>query len=295
MAGGAFDEFKITVRDGLRLAVRHYPAAGSHLPPVLCLPGLTRNGRDFHALATALSDPASPDPRAVYTLDARGRGDSDHDPDWRHYTVVVEAHDVVDVVAALSLHGATFIGTSRGGIVTMVLAALQPTAIGSVVLNDIGPVIETQGLGRIAGYVGRVPMPGTWAEAAALVRDLDKRQFPVVKDDEWESIARQRFLEKDGRPAPAYDPNLSRAFSVLDGPIPALWPQFGALAGKPAMVIRGAESDLLSPATISAMANRHPGLTALTVAGEGHAPLLQDAGTIAAIRRFLKAAVPAMA
>lgn len=282
-----FTEHKITIRDGLRLNVRHYPAPDSPLRPVLCLAGLTRNARDFHTLATTLSDPASGHPRPVYALDFRGRGGSDRAADWKTYSVPTEAQDTVDVMTALSLHGAAVIGTSRGGLVAMVLAALQPTAIGAVVLNDIGPVIERDGLTRIAGYVGRVPLPRTWAEAAALVRDLDQRQFPNVKPEQWEAIARQRFNEADGRPAPGYDPNIGKTMSVAGSAIPPLWPQFKALAHVPAMVIRGARSDLLSAATVAEMAAHHPRLTALTVADEGHAPLLEDRPTISAIQRFL--------
>ena len=282
-----FEEARITVRDGLRLYVRHYPALGSPLRPVLCLAGLTRNSRDFQTLASALSDQANGAPRPVYALDARGRGASDHAPDWKSYTVPTEAQDVIDVMTALSLHGAAVIGTSRGGLVTMVLGALQPTLIGAVVLNDIGPVIDREGLIRIAGYVGRVPLPRSWPDAAALVRDLGQRQFPNVKPEQWEAIARQRFNEVDGRPAPGYDKNLGKTLSVLDGPLPMLWPQFKALSGVPTMVIRGARSDLLSPATIAEMAAQHPKLTALTVPDEGHAPLLEDRPTISAIHRFL--------
>lgn len=282
-----YQELWIRVRDGLRLYVRHYPSSGSRLRPVLCLPGLTRNARDFHALATVLSDPSEGPARPVFTLDARGRGASDHDPDARNYNVPMETHDVVDVMTALSLHGAAIIGTSRGGLVAMVLAALQPTAIGAVVLNDIGPVIEADGLARIAGYVGQEALPESWAEAAAVVRKVDQRQFPAIPDAAWEAIARQRFNEVDGRPAPAYDIKLANSLSLRNGPLPTLWPQFDALRQVPVMVVRGAQSDLLSPATVEEMAKRHPGLQVLDVPGEGHAPLLQDRASIAAIQLFL--------
>ncbi len=286
-AATPYEELRVTLRDGLRLYVRHYPAPRSRLRPVLCLPGLTRNARDFDTLARVLCDAAGGSARAVYTLDARGRGLSDHDPDGRGYSVPVETQDVIDVMTALGLHGAAIVGTSRGGLVAMVLAALQPTAIGAVVLNDIGPVIEAAGLARIAGYVGHGALPSTWAEAADAVRKVDQRQFPAIPDAAWETIARQRFNEADGRPAPAYDARLAATLAVRDGPIPSLWPQFGALKGVPVMVVRGAESDLLSAATVTEMSNRHPGLEVLTVAGEGHALLLQDRTSIAAVQRFL--------
>lgn len=289
-AAAPFQELWIRVRDGLRLHVRHYPAPGSDLRPVLCLPGLTRNVRDFHPLATVLAGAASGTPRPVYALDARGRGLSDHDPDGRNYAVPVETHDAIDVMTALGLHGAAIVGTSRGGLVAMVLAALQPTVIGAVVLNDIGPVIEREGLARIAGYVGRVPLPATWAEAATLVRTVDQHQFPAIPDEAWEAIARQRFNEVDGRPAPAYDAKLAMTLSLRDAPIPSLWPQFDALRRVPVMVVRGSQSDLLSSVTVTAMAERHPDLVALTVPGEGHAPLLRDHASIAAVQHFLSGA-----
>lgn len=289
----AFEDFFVTVRDGLKLHARRYIARGAtkHIArPAVCLPGLTRNGRDFHDLALALS--GGPAARDVYTLDSRGRGLSDHDKDWRNYVVPVEMQDVVDVMASQGLHDAALIGTSRGGLITMVMAAAQPGLIGVAVLNDIGPVIEQKGLTRIAGYVGRTPLPGTWAEAARLVRDMNVRAFPAVPDGQWEAIARQLFNEKDGRPVPGYDPELSRSLSVLDGPMPALWPQFDALKRVPVLVLRGETSDLLSDETVSAMALRHPRLTSRTVAGEGHAPWLRDQPTQAAIAEFLAGTDP---
>jgi pimeloyl-ACP methyl ester carboxylesterase len=170
----------------------------------------------------------------------------------------------------------------------MILAAAQPAMLGPVILNDIGPVIEREGLTRIASYVGRTPLPRDWTEAAKLVRDMNVRTFPAVPTEDWEPIARQLFNEKNGRPAPGYDPKLAQAFSVLDGPMPALWPQFEALTRLPLMVIRGVNSDLLSEATVDEMRQRHPDLTELAIAGQGHAPWLRDAPSIAEIRRFLE-------
>jgi pimeloyl-ACP methyl ester carboxylesterase len=148
-------------------------------------------------------------------------------------------------------------------------------------------VIEQTGLGRISAYVGRVPLPATWAEAAKLVGDMSRRAFPAVAEEEWEDVARQWFNERKGRPAPGYDANLANALSVLDGPMPALWPQFEALKRVPLMVLRGETSDILSQATVEEMRRRHPAMTAMTVKGQGHAPLLRDAPTIEAIRGFL--------
>lgn len=282
-----FEEIRFTTRDGLRLYGRRYRAsleAGRR--PVLCLAGLTRNSRDFHVMAEALaSHPHSP--RDVYTLDARGRGMSEHDTDWRNYAVPVEMLDAIDFMTRCELSDVAVVGTSRGGLVAMVMAAAQPSTIGAVVLNDIGPVIEMDGLLRIAGYVGRTPLPSSWDHAGKIAQELNARHFPSISDEGWREISRQWFNEKNGRPVASYDPKVSRSLSVLDGPMPALWAQFGALRRIPAMVIRGANSDLLSEKTVSQMAERHPNLVSHVVPDEGHAPLLQDAPTLEAIGAFL--------
>ncbi len=288
-----YESIYFVQRNGLKLHARFYAAlhanpssAGSPGRPLVCLPGLTRNSRDFHEIALALSK--GEHARDVYALDYRGRGLSDNDTDWRNYTVPAEMHDVFDFLVARNLEQVAILGTSRGGLIAMLLAAAQPTMLGPVILNDIGPVIERDGLTRIASYVGRTPLPRDWTEAAAMVRDLNIRDFPAVPEQDWEAIARQMFNEKNGRPAPGYDTGLARAFSVLDGPMPALWPQFEALTGVPVMVVRGVNSDILSAETVEAMRQRHPDLTELAIAGQGHAPWLRDEASISEIRRFLE-------
>lgn len=283
----AFEEIHFTARDGLRLYARRYPAIdGARGRPLLCLPGLTRNSRDFHDLALALSRRPGAS-RSVYTVDYRGRGLSEFDPDWRNYTVPVEMLDVLDFMTLAGLEDVAIVGTSRGGLIAMVMAAVQPTAIGAVVFNDIGPVIEHDGLVRISGYVGRVPLPISWPDAARMVRDLNRRHFPDVSESQWEEVARQWYNERNGRPAPGYDSKLGKALSVLYKPLPPLWPQFEALKHVPVLVVRGENSDVLATETVDEMRRRHPALTAITVANQGHAPLLKDNPTIEAIRHFL--------
>jgi pimeloyl-ACP methyl ester carboxylesterase len=284
-----WSELRFTARDGLRLYARHYAVPGSTRRPVLCLAGLTRNGRDFHDLATALARPDQTG-RDVYTLDSRGRGNSEPDPDWKNYSLLVEVNDALDFMTMRGLHGAAVIGTSRGGLLAMTIAVLRPAAIGAAVLNDIGPVVEREGLARIVAYVGRVPLPADWPSATALVRELSQRQFSAVPDAQWAEVARAWFNDRNGHPAPAYDANLARAMSLVEGPIPELWPQFGALARVPVLVIRGQNSDILSASTLAEMRARHSRLNTLTVPGQGHAPLLKDAPTIGAIAEFLAAA-----
>jgi pimeloyl-ACP methyl ester carboxylesterase len=285
----SIEDIYFTARDGLRLHARCYRAAQpSSRRPVLCLPGLTRNGRDFDDLAVALSRHPNSS-RTVYTFDYRGRGLSEFDPDWHNYTVPVEMLDVIDFTTLIGLTDAAVIGTSRGGLIAMLMAVAQPSTVGAVVLNDIGPVIEHDGLVRISGYVGRVPLPISWADAAKMVRDLNRRHFPDVPEHQWEDIARQLYNERNGKPAPGYDKKLANALSVLFEPLPALWPQFEALKRVPTLVLRGENSDVLSEETVDEMRRRHPALAVVTVASQGHAPLLKDGPTIEAVRQFLVA------
>jgi pimeloyl-ACP methyl ester carboxylesterase len=280
-----YRDLHFTSRDGLRLYARHYPVAGAWRRPVLCLPGLTRNSRDFHDLALALATPG-PEGRNVYTLDYRGRGRSQYDPNWRNYSILIELHDVLDFMIVKGLRHAAVIGTSRGGILAMLMAVIRPASVGVAVLNDIGPVIEPDGLTRIAAYVGQAPLPADWTEATRLVRDINQRQFPAVPETQWAELARQYFNDDNGLPSPAYDPALARGLAQLKA-IPELWPQFLALAAVPTLVLRGEHSDILSPATLEEMCRRHPRLVAVTVSGEGHAPLLKDHASIASIADFL--------
>jgi len=282
----SWNDIYFTSRDGLRLYARHYPVPGSVRRPVVCLAGLSRNSRDFHDLAVALARPDEGG-RDVYCLDYRGRGRSQNDSDWKNYSILIELNDALDFMTMRGLHNAGIIGTSRGGLIAMLMGVLRPAAIGAAVLNDIGPVIEPEGLARIVAYIGRVPLPATWKEAAELVTEMHRRQFPAVTAQQWAEFARQVFNDDNGLPAPSYDPNLSKAISLLSADLPDLWPQFAALSHAPMLVLRGENSDILSAKTLAEMKLRHPRLDAVTVKGQGHAPLLKDAPTIAAVSQFL--------
>jgi pimeloyl-ACP methyl ester carboxylesterase len=287
-ASQAWRDIHFSCRDGLRLYARHYPAPGSIRRPVICLAGLTRNTRDFHRLALELFDPRG-HRRDVYCLDMRGRGRSEHDPDWKNYTPLIEALDVLDFMTLQGLHDTAIIGTSRGGLLAMIIALMRPAALGAVVLNDIGPVIERNGLARIAGYVGRMPLPPSWPEAAARVRDIMKRQFTGIRDEEWLELARTWYNDENGLPSPSYDAAIANSIRIADigSDLPEMWEQFAALSRIPLMVIRGESSDLLSPATVQRMARAHPSLVSHVVPKQGHAPLLRDAPTIGVIADFL--------
>jgi pimeloyl-ACP methyl ester carboxylesterase len=273
--------------DDLALYVRHYPAPDEKARSIICLPGLTRNGRDFHKLAIHLSTHPEK-PRNVYCLDYRGRGRSQYDRNWRNYIPYIELIDALDFLTAQGLHRVGVIGTSRGGIIAMMMAALRPTAMGPVVLNDIGPVIETRGLARIMGYVGRMPVPKSWPDAVMILREMNERAFPEFTDTQWDEIAREVFDDRKGRPALAYDRRLARALGSIDlsRSVPDLWPQFIALGQVPVFVIRGANSDVLSADTLEAMMERHPNLRSMTVPDQGHAPVLKEYKVLEAIASF---------
>jgi pimeloyl-ACP methyl ester carboxylesterase len=277
----------IAARDGLSLHVRRYGAPLAPRLPVLCLPGLTRTEADFEALATGLAEDTER-PRHVIALDYRGRGQSGYDRNPANYSLEVELSDLLTVLAALNLGRAVFIGTSRGGILTMLLGVARPGAIGGVVLNDIGPVIETSGLARIKSYVGKLPQPKNFEDAAQILRGIFAAQFPKLSPEDWLAYAHRSFREQNGTLVPTYDVNLAKSFEALDLLRPSpLWEQFDALPRVPILVIRGANSDILSTATLAAMRARRPDLQSLEVADQGHAPLLDTADVIATIRTFV--------
>jgi pimeloyl-ACP methyl ester carboxylesterase len=278
----------VSAPDGLRLHVRCYEPRAAVGLPVICLPGLARTTADFDVLAAALAA-ESDHPRRVFALDYRGRGQSDYDSNPDNYSVAVELADLIAVLTALNLEPAIFIGTSRGGILAMLLAAVRPGAIAGVVLNDIGPAIEAKGLMRIKDYVGKLPQPKDFADAAEIQRGLFGAQFPKLTADDWLASARRSFKDENGRLVPTYDINLAKTLTAVaaDRPIPELWPQFDALACVPVMVIRGMLSDILTKQTVEAMRARHPEIEIAEVPDEGHAPLLADKPTIARIREFL--------
>ncbi len=277
----------VAAPDGLKLFVREYGRASAALP-VVCLAGLARSGADFEQLAVALASDRR-GPRRVLVPDMRGRGRSDYDPNPANYNLAVELGDVLTVLATLGVERAVFVGTSRGGILSMVLAATKPDVIAGCVLNDIGPEIDMAGLMRIKGYVGKLPRSMTFADAARGLKRLFGGQFTRLTDDDWMAYARRTFKEDGGRLVPDYDVKLSTILDAVtpDQPLPALWNEFDALAAKPLMVVRGSNSDILSEATLAAMQARQPSLIAFEVKDQGHAPLLAEPDVIGAIAEFV--------
>lgn len=284
----------IPAQDGLKLHVRDYvgdePAALTR-SPVICLPGLTRNSRDFHQLAMLLSRDAAV-PFRVITLDARGRGLSERDADKSHYNLAVEAQDVLAVCAALDIPQANFIGTSRGGLVLHVLAASRPDLMKAVILNDIGPALEKAGLADIRDYLNRDRKPVDWDDAVDMLRENHGSAFTALSDDDWQDMARAIYAFGDGKPVADYDPAIAAQMQALDleAPLPDLWAQFEGFKGIPLMVIRGENSKLLTAATTAEMASRHQGAIIKIAVGQGHAPVLHLSDIPDAIRSFLSAA-----
>jgi len=278
----------VTAQDGLRLHVREYGERTARALPVVCLPGLARTTADFDPLAAALAG-SRDRPRRVLPLDYRGRGLSQYDRDPSRYSIPIELDDVITVLTARAVASAVFVGTSRGGLIAMALAVARPTMIAGVVLNDIGPVIEPQGLMRIKGYVGKLPQPNSFTEGAEALRRLFGAQFPKLGEADWLASARRAWQERDGRLVLTYDPRLADGLAALapDQPLPTMWPQFDALAHLPMMIIRGANSDILSAETLAAMQARRCATTVLEIPDQGHAPLLAEPDTIARIAAFL--------
>lgn len=270
------------------IAVHEWAPAGARGLPVVCLPGLTRNARDFTPLAAALAGDDTA-PRRVIVVESRGRGQSGYDPDPANYNPGLEAQDVAVALASLGVGRALFVGTSRGGILTMLLAATVPGLVAAAVLNDVGARIDPAGLLRIKGYVGPDPGFRTWEQATLAVRLGNQLMFPALDDTRWERFTRALFVERDGRPVIDYDPNLRHTLDAVTpdmAPVD-LSPLFAALAPLPVLVIHGELSDLLGLDIIADMMLIHPSLRVLHVPGEGHAPLLDIDAQIEPVRAFL--------
>ena len=270
-------------KDGIPLHARVYDgrnAAAADAMPVLCLSGLTRNARDFDRLAPHLAQH-----RSVYALDFRGRGDSGYARDAMTYGPLTYVQDVVALLDEVGIARGICIGTSLGGIVTMLLAATQPGRVAGAVLNDIGPEIDPAGLERIRGYVGQSASHPTWVHAARAIADAGADVYPAWELDDWLVMAkRSHRLTPEGRIVPDYDANIAQPFKVPGGEVGVdLWPALAALKSVPTLILRGAHSDILSAATVTAMLARLDAATNVTIANVGHAPTLDEAAAVAAI------------
>lgn len=272
-------------RDGLRLHYRDYAGGGDGRPPILCLPGLTRNARDYEDVAARLA----PDWR-VLAPDFRGRGESAYAKDPMSYVPLTYLQDVEALLEALSIDRFVAFGTSLGGIVTMLLASVGRERIAGALLNDVGPEIDAAGLSRIRGYVGKNGWHPTWLHAARALADANADVYPGYAIEDWLAMAKRLYrLNSAGRIVLDYDMRIAEPFRVPGNEAgPDMWRTLDALAGRPVLVLRGARSDILSAKTAAAMALRLGGhAEVVTVPDVGHAPTLDEPVAVDAIDRLL--------
>jgi len=284
----AFSEHFFTAPDGVRTYYRRYPAEGGERGrPVLCMHGLTRNSRDFEAVAPRIAVLG----RTVLAVDVRGRGRSDRDPNPENYQPGVYAEDMIGLLDKAGIAQVDALGTSMGGLMSMVLAGTAPDRLGGVALNDIGPVIDPKGLARIQGYVGGAGPFTSWAEAAEAIRAINGVAFPNETGEAfWLVFARRTCKERpDGLIELDYDPAISAAVKSGDVAPPELWPFFDAFGDKPLLVIRGALTDLLSTDTVEEMKRRKPHMVHVEIPAVGHAPTLSEPQAEAALDAFFAA------
>jgi pimeloyl-ACP methyl ester carboxylesterase len=284
----SYTERRWASRDGLSLYARDYPAAAGETGlPVICLHGLTRNSKDFEDIAPMIAGWG----RRVIVPDVRGRGQSDRDPNPHHYQPRYYARDVVEMMAALDVPPALFLGTSMGGLITMTMMAVRPRAVVAAILNDVGPAIAPEGIARILSYAGKPVEIRDWSDAAAYVRRINSVAFPEYGDEEWLGFAQRTFREAANGLDLDYDSAIS---SPLQKPPPKL---AGFIAGllfrrlarkRPTLLIRGAISDIISADIAEKMQRIAPGMRRIDVPGVGHAPMLTEPEAVDAIEQFLR-------
>ncbi len=287
MNANAPRERRYAAQDGLQLFFRDWGEPDWPATPLLCLPGLTRNSRDFAGLAGELSHPTQERPRRVIAPDLRGRGRSACDPDWRNYNARTYLDDIRHLLALLGIARVVVVGISMGGLLGMAMATAMPTALAGLVIDDIGPTIESGGSGRILNYVSADRPQPDWPSAARHLREV----LPAMSlrdEDEWLDFARATFREgDDGLLHFDWDTNLVRSLSREISSGVDLWALWRALGKKPVLVIRGGVSDILSEATLARMAVEKPDLRQFTLPGVGHAPTLNEPPVREVIHDFL--------
>lgn len=276
-------EYWFDSAEGLRLFSRVYPAAGAGAAVVVCLHGLMRTGRDFEDLAERLA------PRyRVIVPDVRGRGLSARDPSYSNYQIPVYLTDLGRLLAGLGAQRVAIVGTSMGGLMAMVLAAMQPELVAGIVLNDVGPQVERAGIERIRGYAGKAPPVRDWAGAVAQIRLVYGASLPGLSDARWEKLTRACYrADEHGVPQPDADPLIAEPLKDLSRAAPDLWSLWGSIKRIPVLAIRGEHSDLLSAATVARMQREKPDLSTVTARNRGHAPLLDEPECVRAIEEFL--------
>ncbi len=271
--------------DGLRLHYRDYAGGDAARPPILCIPGLTRNARDFEGLAARLTGEWR-----VIAVDLRGRGESAYAKDPLTYAPLSYIQDLEALVADLALDRFVLAGTSMGGLLAMHLGAAAPERVAGLIVNDVGPELDEIGMARIRSTIGRTSTWPTWVHAARDFAELHKAAFPKWKLEDWLAFAkRMAKIGSAGRIVPDYDMRIAEA---LRGASPVagmdLWGAWQALRGVPTLIVRGERSDILSAETLVPMLDANAQATAVTVPGIGHAPTLDEPEVAAAIDGLLR-------
>lgn len=284
MSEAAFTNAGWQSADGLTLHYRDYPGRADR-PPILCIPGLTRNARDFEALAERFAG----DWR-VLCVDLRGRGESDYAKDPSTYNPLQYVEDIAALFEQAGLDRVVAIGTSLGGLVTMLLALGGADRLAGALINDIGPDIEPEGLDRIKDYVGQGRSYPTWMHAAWALKETSAEIYPAFATADWLRFAKRLMcVGGSGRVVLDYDMKIAEPIMQSDDPVAFdMWPAWRALAGRPVALLRGELSDLLSVATFARMARELPGVDAVEVPGVGHPPTLEEPVSIAVLTRLLE-------
>lgn len=271
--------------DGLKLYAKIYDGSGSK-DTILCMHGLTRNSSDFDIVAEHLCDRYR-----VISVDQRGRGNSEWDSDVSQYNPAIYVQDMLTLLDGLGIDKVALIGTSMGGLMSMMMGAMVPQRILGMVINDIGPVIETEGLERIKNYIGNSSTFDSWQQIADNSKELHGVAFPNYTNDDWLRMAeRTGRMGDDGIIRMNYDQAIAEAIRDSEEAAipPDLWPLFDMLAGKELLTIRGEISDILGSGVLADMVKRHEGMETHIVAGEGHAPMMEDPATLASIDLWAK-------
>ncbi|MEL6686804.1 MAG: alpha/beta hydrolase [Pseudomonadota bacterium] len=279
-----FKDHYYTSSDGLKLYARLYEAESRKLP-LLCMHGLSRNSADFHDLVSHITD------RPVISVDQRGRGRSDYDPDASNYRPDRYCEDMLTLLDGLGHEKVISVGTSMGGLMTFILSQMKPDLFAGAIINDIGPDIEAAGLARLRGYVGQSHEFENWEDAAEAIKAQGPDIFSEFTDADWLAFAgRVCELTDEGRVRFSYDPAISKGLAESDPTAapPDLWPLFLGSPDYPMLVLRGETSDILSEVTASRMAKEREHTRLVTVPSRGHAPMLNEAVSLASIRDFLK-------
>jgi pimeloyl-ACP methyl ester carboxylesterase len=270
--------------DGLKLYTRVYPGPGPLARTVLCLHGLTRNSRDFEDLAPHLQKHFR-----ILVPDVRGRGLSARDPNPQNYQPAIYLQDIVGLIDSVAAQRVAVIGTSMGGLLTMMMAVSHRDRVSGIVLNDMGPEVDPKGLERIKGYAGRLPSPRNWDDAISQTRSMFGEAWPNLSTKRWSALTRRGYREDEkGCLSVDADPMIGEMLRAAPAASANLWPFWKALRGTPMLAIRGAQSDILSAATFAKMKLENPELVQLEVAQRGHVPLLDEPECVAAIDAFLE-------